>query len=402
MEFSRLYDPTTNQWRKPVVSAQKVADQLKVSRHYVQKNIQPFVYSVRQVSKSNDATIYFDKEELCKWLMENATFSRQTWRFKEGDPEPQKGNYEPKLIPYRRNKVMTIPVLPFDFWDLPLIFPKDYHRPFSGKVSSAELCYRDMFKAGAIKIQLGTQKTMFYIPGLDSNDPKDVQAWADLPFDDPEHPLFPATWLPSKNVRKEIIESPEYRTNKEIIGNFRKTEIPDQSYRLNLYGPMDGFLYKGIIEKLRKVFVLHQIRRDIHDSQNPYEDKPPYMSLEYEALLPADFERQWKMYAEEKKRLEAEYQKTDKECLDDLVKHAERYMPPAKIDATSPEPIDDDPESYESIESLVDHADQYFQPGDDIEYYDPNHDWYVQNWEGEDIPGTSCLKIEDNDDRTDK
>ena len=108
------------------------------------------------------------------------------------------------------------------------------------------------------------------------------------------------------------------------------------------------------------------------------------------------------MYAEEKKRLEAEYQKIDKECLDDLVKHAERYMPPAKIDATSPEPIDDDPESYESIESLVDHADQYFQPGDDIEYYDPNHDWYVKNWEGEDIPGTSWLKIEDNDDRTDK
>ena len=38
------------------------------------------------------------------------------------------------------------------------------------------------------------------------------------------------------------------------------------------------------------------------------------------------------------------------------------------------------------------HADQYFQPGDDIEYYAPNHDWYVQNWEGEDIPGTSWLK----------
>ncbi|WP_278743454.1 hypothetical protein [Mitsuokella jalaludinii] len=54
------------------------------------------------------------------------------------------------------------------------------------------------------------------------------------------------------------------------------------------------------------------------------------------------------------------------------------------------------------MEDLMHHADQYFQPGDDIEYYDPNHDWYVQNWEGEDIPGTSWLKIEDDDDRTDK
>lgn len=48
----------------------------------------------------------------------------------------------------------------------------------------------------------------------------------------------------------------------------------------------------------------------------------------------------------------------------------------------------------------MDHADQYFQPGDDIEYYDPHHDWYIQNLEGEDIPSTFALN--DEDDNTDK
>ena len=48
----------------------------------------------------------------------------------------------------------------------------------------------------------------------------------------------------------------------------------------------------------------------------------------------------------------------------------------------------------------MDHADQYFQPGDDIEYYDPHHDWSIQNLEGEDIPSTFALN--DEDDKTDK
>lgn len=86
--------------------------------------------------------------------------------------------------------------------------------------------------------------------------------------------------------------------------------------------------------------------------------------------------------------------------LDDLIEHAECYMPPAKIDGTPPTPIDDDSEYEESMKDLMYHADQYFQPGDDIEYYDPHHDWYVKNWEGEDIPSTFSLN--DEDDKTDK
>ena len=82
--------------------------------------------------------------------------------------------------------------------------------------------------------------------------------------------------------------------------------------------------------------------------------------------------------------------------MDDLIEHAECYMPPAKIDGTPPTPIDDDPESEESMEDLMYHADQYFQPGDDIEYYDPHHDWYIQNLEGEDIPSTFALNDEDD------
>lgn len=86
----------------------------------------------------------------------------------------------------------------------------------------------------------------------------------------------------------------------------------------------------------------------------------------------------------------------DDDSLDDLIEHAECYMPPAKIDGTPPTPIDDDPESEESMEDLMYHADQYFQPGDDIEYYDPHHDWYVPNWEDEDVPSALSSKEKDN------
>lgn len=70
-----------------------------------------------------------------------------------------------------RKNIITIPVKPFDFWDKKLYFPKEYYQEDTpdenSKPLTAEKCYRDMFLAGAIKIQLGKQKTMFYIPDED-------------------------------------------------------------------------------------------------------------------------------------------------------------------------------------------------------------------------------------------
>lgn len=73
-----------------------------------------------------------------------------------------------------------------------------------------------MFKAGAIKIQLGSKKTMFYIPGLDSNDPKAIQEWADRSFDDPDIPLLPAMWLPT--ARYHDMDKIFFRSIHPLVG----------------------------------------------------------------------------------------------------------------------------------------------------------------------------------------
>lgn len=342
-----------------VISAQELADRLRVSRHYVSKNIQPHIRSYHR-ENSSDTSIYFNKRELCCWLMRNAAFSRQTWRFHKGSPLPLKGKYNPPLVPYQRNRVIAVPVLPFDFLDLPLIFPKEYHRPDSDKVTSAEICYRDMFKAGAVKIQLGSKKTMFYIPGLDSNDPKAIHEWAEWP--DQDIPLYPAMWLPTAHYDdKEKIFTSECPKNRYLIGCYR-----DDRYHLS-----GAFGYRP------------------RDSKNTASQIPLAYDIDPLDAIESMYERtDTVLELDESPYLE------DDDGLNDLIEHAERYIPSAKIDGTPPTPINDDPESYESIEDLMYHADQYFQPGDDIEYYDPHHDWYIPNWEAEDIP--LSLKKDDN------
>lgn len=349
MKFNYSQEQQTDFWPEITISAQELADLLRVSRHYINKNIQPHIRSYRRENSSN-TFVYFDKKELRYWLMLNADFSRQTWRFKGGDPPPQKGTYTPPLIPYQRNKVPSVPVLPFDFLDLPLIFPKEYRRPDSDKVTSAEICYRDMFKAGAIKIQLGSKKTMFYIPGLDSNDPKAIQEWADRPFDDSDIPLLPAMWLPTARYHDmDKIFFSEYPSTRRYIGCY-------SSNNENVASPIP-LTYN--MDPLDEMKLRHELIGTV-----PEPDGSPHLE--------------------------------DDDGLNDLIEHAERYLPPVKIDGTPPTPIDDDPESEESMEDLMHHADQYFQPGDDIEYYDPHHDWYVPNWEDEDVPSTLSSKEKDN------
>lgn len=393
-DFYHKDDATPRLSLDQAISAQEVADRLRVSRHYVNQNIQPHIRAYCW-EKSSDTSVYFDKKELRYWLMINADFSRQTWRFKEGDPPPERGKHKPPLIPYQRNKTPSVLVMPFDFLDLPLIFPKEYRRPGSDKVTSAEICYRDMFKAGAVKIQLGSKKTMFYIPGLDSNDPKAIQAWADRPFDDPDIPLLPAIWLPIDYDCSKIFY-PETPANRKYIGSYQ-----DQAY--DAPNPFVRPLHedKPIDPDTSKVFDEIIKGGSIADSFPHDEDTASPMPLAYN-IDPLDEIRSRQEIISIVSDLDESPYPEDDDSLDDLIEHAECYMPPAKIDGTPPTPIDDDPESEESMEDLMYHADQYFQPGDDIEYYDPNHDWYVQNWEGEDIPGTSWLKIEDDDDRTDK
>lgn len=387
--YNQLFDSTTELPPDNRISAQELADRLRVSRHYVTKNIQPHIRSYRG-ENSSVTSIYFDKKELCHWLMHNATFSRQTWRFKEGSPLPKKGSYNPPLVPYQRNKVIAVPVLPFDFLDLPLIFPKEYHRPDSDKVTSAEICYRDMFKAGAIKIQLGSKKTMFYIPELDSNDPEAILEWGEQPTGDLAHPLLPAMWLPAAHYtdRTKIFLS-EFPESRHLIGR----------YRDNRYNPPGAFGYRP----RRGCPQDHYVRQDpmmgLNDS-SLYDEDATAQSPVAHNIAPLDAIKSRYGLTDTVPEQDGLPYLEDDDSLDDLIEHAERYMPLSRIDSTPPKPIDDDPESKESIEDLLYRADLYFQPGDDIEYYDPHHDWYVKNWEGEDIPSTFSLN--DEDDKTDK
>ena len=346
-DFYHKDDSTPTLSLDQAISAQEVADRLRVSRHYVNQNIQPHIRAYCW-EKSSNTSVYFEKRELRHWLMINAYFSRQTWRFKEGNPPPERGKHKPPLIPYQRNKVPSVLVMPFDFLDLPLIFPKEYRRPGSDKVTSAEICYRDMFKAGAVKIQLGTKKTMFYIPGLDSNDPKAIQEWINRPFDDPDLPLLPALWLPIDYECDKIFYA-DTPSKRKYIGCYQ-----DRAYDLSDSFPHNENEASQIplaynIDPLDEIMSRQEITGIVSDL-----DESPYPE--------------------------------DDDSLDDLIEHAELYMPPAKIDGTPPTPIDDDPGSEESMEDLMRHADQYFQPGDDVEYYAPSNDWYVKNWEDEDIP----------------
>ena len=105
-----------------------------------------------------------------------------------------------------RSALPAIPIQAKDFWDFELYFPKEYTQGNDSPdapVKSTEICYRDMYRGGAVKIQLGTQKTMFYLPkdehveipklsDISSANPKDMQYY-----------LVPADWEPYYEGHKQ-------------------------------------------------------------------------------------------------------------------------------------------------------------------------------------------------------
>lgn len=183
------------------VSTQEIMDRLQVSRAFITKNIthelahvapEDFVdFPLRERTRE-----YYYLDDVRAWLMATATFTRQT-KFVDIYAEARRCGLDDASeadilgeipLPYtengiiyrpydsrRRSRLQSIPVPAFDFWDLPLIFPKNYTTVDSLRGTSIddiaaprklspELCYREMFDQGAIKIQLGAQKTMFYVP----------------------------------------------------------------------------------------------------------------------------------------------------------------------------------------------------------------------------------------------
>lgn len=198
---------------KTGISISDIINRLKISRNYITRNI---THCVKHIEKepSKGAKVIFDARELREYLKNQATFSRQTKRinlycemekYNKQFPEQKvdEKNLEkfignvPKMSEITRGKLPFIPLKPFDFWDFHLIFPKEYLKgDINSKIHNSEICYRDMFDIGAIKIQLGKQKTMFCIldePDVPHYNLNDLRI---RNYDAKYYYLVPADWQP--------------------------------------------------------------------------------------------------------------------------------------------------------------------------------------------------------------
>ena len=195
------------------ISISEIIKRLKLSRNYITRNI---THCVRHIEKepSKGARVIFDERELREYLKNQATFTRQTKRvnlnyeiekYNKIHPENKidRNNFKefmgnvPKMSDVTRRELPPIPVKAFDFWDETLIFPKEYKiGDENSKVQNAEICYRNMFDIGAVKIQLGKQKTMFCIvnePNVIKPNLSDIK---NRNYDTMEYCLLPADWQP--------------------------------------------------------------------------------------------------------------------------------------------------------------------------------------------------------------
>ena len=199
------------------ISINDLMERLKLSRNYIIRNITHCVEHIEE-APSKGARVIYNEYQLRKYLMQKSTFTRQTrrinlehelqnyikehpndYRIKSHDFEEQFIGKIPDWTKAKRSELPCIPLKSTDFWDFPLIFPKEYTQGDDSPeapTKTAEICYRDMFKAGAIKIQLGRQKTMFFIPNEHKVDVPPLNQLSRTKYDDRHFFLVPADWKP--------------------------------------------------------------------------------------------------------------------------------------------------------------------------------------------------------------
>ena len=248
------------------VTIKEILERLRVSRGFVTRNIAPAVTQVGTPA-TKGAMIYFDEASLSDWLRAHATFTRQTCRL----PREKYDQIAPDRIlplnPLKRNQITIVKAENRDIWSIPLlIFPKEYHgnRDDIARITSPEVCYRDMYKAGAIKIQLGTQKTMFAVPnphydGISDkkmylSDPLAIQQLADLPFDDPELPLVAAYSTISDPIRAAIVVPHRLRKETE---QFNASTRP--VCKITVEYPTNAYSQEDILEALQRSGIIKLI-----------------------------------------------------------------------------------------------------------------------------------------------
>ena len=199
------------------ISINDLMEHLKLSRNYITRNITHCVEHVEE-SPAQGARVIYNEKHLREYLAQKCTFTRQTRRINleeeiktyiaqhPKDERIKKKSFYSDFIGkipnwniIKRSELPCIPLESKDFWDFPLIFPKEYTQGDDSPDAvrkSAEICYRDMFKIGAIKIQLGRQKTMFYIPNDEGVHLPSLKQLSKVNYDEEDCFLVPADWKP--------------------------------------------------------------------------------------------------------------------------------------------------------------------------------------------------------------
>jgi len=241
------------------IPLKEVMEKLRISRNWINRNITNKVAHLEDFPNTGKRVIY-DAEMLRGVLTHKSTFTRQTKRinigyefkkYKKANPgKPTPTDYKeflgniPDMKKIKRSELPAIPVDKFDYLDLPLIFPKEYTQgdnPENATIKTGEICYRDMFRAGAVKIQLGTQKTMFCIPEekeIVHPSLKDVQKAS---VTDPNYYLVPADWEPfykgitiTKEKESEVSNQSAYNYDELIPDSTSAIESQQSQKQLSL------------------------------------------------------------------------------------------------------------------------------------------------------------------------
>lgn len=245
---------------KKGISISEIIKRLKLSRNYITRNITHCIKHIEE-DPSKGTRVFFDEIEFRKYLKNQAIFTRQTKRINI-DYEIEEYNKKfpgknitkkdcrefmgkiPRMSDISRSQLPAIPVPSFDFWDKKLIFPKEYikdeERNPDTKIHNAEICYRDMFEIGAVKIQLGKQKTMFCViddPGVIHPDLKTKIRDSEKYF------LVPADWEP--------FYSGVQKTNTE--------EKKLSPFEITIKGDSRNINWRDIESALRKSLILDRV-----------------------------------------------------------------------------------------------------------------------------------------------
>ena len=165
------------------ISINELISRLKLSRNYITRNITHCVDHI-EAAPSKGTPVIYNEAMLRDYLARKSAFTRQTRRInlehelqnyikkhpnderiKSHDFEEQFIGKIPDWTKAKRSELPYIPQRSRDFWDFPLIFPKEYTQGDDSPdaaTKTAEICYRDMFKAGAVNTARQAENHVLY------------------------------------------------------------------------------------------------------------------------------------------------------------------------------------------------------------------------------------------------